>query len=214
MSDADPWDSNQPPLIPDAQLPALPDRLERLRTVRRRTPLFELGEDAQHWNGIAGAPNPDDLPEVQTLRHQGWEVAPSEPYLAFLPAVWPSEHRGWIRNRLPWVWFCPGDPPSIVPPSEDDLQMEQEIEEDYPANLEGTGIPVPPLGRIWLLRSPYPKVTVAQLASLITIEAERRAKSTGADIFRQKAYLIETARDVLRWSQDAINKWYRHQSPE
>lgn len=119
--------------------------------------------------------------------------------------MWPAQHRGWIRNRVPWVWTCVGQPPTLAPPSETDLMSEAEAQEEYPADLEGTGIPVPPLGRIWLLRSPFDGVTVTEVADTIHGVAVRRAG--GEDIFLNKRHLVDAARDVLSWDSATIKRW-------
>lgn len=139
------------------------------------------------------------------LADRGWSVAPTEPWLAFLPAVWPTQHRGWIRNRVPWVWTCVGQPPTLAPPTKTDLMREEETQEDYPANLEGTGIPVPPLGRIWLLRCPFHGVTVTEIAEIVQGVAVRRAD--GEDIFVNKRHLVDAARDVLDWDIATVEQW-------
>lgn len=157
------------------------------------------------WRTPSGRPSAPDLIEVQMLAGRGWAVAPREPWLAFLPAVWPAQCRGWIRNRVPWVWRCAGQPPTLAPPTETDLISEGEAQEDYPADLEGTGIPVPPLGRIWLLRSPVDGVTVTEIAQAIQGVAVRWAG--GEDIFLNKHHLVDAARDVLSWDSATINRW-------
>ncbi len=163
--------------------------------------MADLGEEPQAWQ----TPSAADLTEVHMLADLGWSVAPSEPWLAFLPAVWPAEHRGWIPNRVPRVWTCAGEPPTLAPPTEDDLRMEEEIEEDYPANLEGTGIPVPPLGRIWLLRSPFDGITITEIAAVLESVAVERAG--GEDIFLNKRHLVEAAREVLSWDTSTLDAW-------
>ncbi len=201
---SDPW-GDDPPLIAEGDLPPLPERLQRLASLSEPTPMSDLGEDPEAWRAPAGWPSPADLTEVRVLADQGWSVAPQEPWLAFLPAVWPAEHRGWIRNRVPSVWTCVGEPPSLAPPTETDLSMEEEIEEDYPGNLEGTGIPVPPLGRIWLLRSPFEGVMVAEIAQVIERVAVQRAGAE--DIFLNKRYLVDAAREVLGGETATIAAW-------
>lgn len=122
--------------------------------------------------------------------------------------MWPASHRGWIVNRVPSVWVCDGEPPSVAPLSERDLASEAEAREDYPADLDGTGIPVPPLGRIWLLGSPFVDVPVTQLLDMIIGEGLRRGQEAGEpDIWLNKAYCVDAARDVLSWDQETVNAW-------
>ncbi len=203
---SDLWGVDDPPLIADGDLPPLPERLYRLATLAGRTPMSAIGESAEFWRSGGGWPSVLELTEVRLLAQQGWCVAPEEPLLAFLPTVWPPEHRAWIRNRVPWVWMCEGNPPAVVAPTAEELQREQEAQEaDYAANLEGTGIPVPPVGRIWLLRSPVDGVTVAEVARIITAEAERRP--AGQDIFLSKRHLVDAAREVLGRNAVSVQSW-------
>jgi hypothetical protein len=201
-----PW-GDDPPLVAETDLPPLPERLRRIAALTGPTPMSDLGEDPEAWQTPAGPPSVADLPEVSVLAAQGWEVAPAEPWLAFLPAVWPAEHRGWIRNRVPWAWTLAGDTPTLVPPTADDLWREEQIEEDYPANLEGTGIPVPPLGRIWLLRSPFEGASVAKIAEVVQSVANHRAHGDDEELFLNKRYFIEAAREVLSWDTSTLQAW-------
>jgi hypothetical protein len=205
---SDPW-GDDPPLIAERDLPPLPERLRRIAALSGPTPMSDLGEDPEAWQTTAGPASAADLSEAGMLSKQGWEVAPAEPWLALLPAVWPAKHRGWIRNRVPWAWTRAGDPPTLLPPTEDDLWREEQQEEDYPANLEGTGIPVPPLGRIWLLRSPFEGISVAEVAEVVEGVASHRARADGEDMFRNKRHIVEAAREVLSWDTATIEAWRR-----
>ncbi|GAA2760046.1 hypothetical protein [Actinopolymorpha rutila] len=192
----DPWGSQEPPLIAEEDLPALPERIDRLAKLDTPVRLTDLGEDPESWE----SPSARDLPEVELLRQDGWVLAPEESFLAFLPAVWPTEHRGWVRNRVPSVWLCtyPG-PPAVAPLTEKDRWRDAESREDYPFHLEGTGIPVPSrLGRIWLLRSPVEGASVEQLVQRVVERAHQRARQDGeADPWDGKPYFVEAAREVL-----------------
>lgn len=207
IMDSDAWGRDDPPLMAVDDLPPLPPRLLQLANLGRRTAIAELDEGLPERGVFFESPSPNDLPEVALLAKQGWRVAPDEPFLAFLPAVWPAEHRGWIHNRVPSVWICDGPEPSLALSVDRDGWIQEEGREDYPANLEGTGIPVPPLGRIWLLRSPFDGVTVSEIKMIIVSEAERRAG--GDDIFLRRTHLVDAARNVLSWDTDAMNAWRR-----
>ena len=104
---------------------------------------------------------------------------------------------GWIRNRVPWAWTCVDETPSLASPTEHEDSAELETQEDYPADREGTGIPMPPLGRIWLLRSPFNGFTVAKL--LPSSSPSRRGDvRLGEDVLRNKQHLVDTRRAALR----------------
>lgn len=192
----DPWGPDEPPLIADEDLPELPERIARLASLTGPVLLSELGEDPKSW----AAPTARDLPEVSLLGRYGWALAPEESFLAFLPAVWPARHRGWVRNRVPSVWLRTFPRPlAVLPFTANDLKMDEESREDYPADLEGTGIPVPSvLGRIWLLRSPVEGTSVEQFVERIVERAHQRARDDGhSDPWEGGRYFVDAARELL-----------------
>ena len=141
-----------------------------------------------------------DLPEVQLLRRDGWVLAPEEPFLVFLPAVWAGTHRGWVRNRVPRVWLRTFPRLlAVLPFTAKGHWMDEQSQEGYPFHLEGTGIAVPSvLGRIWLLRSPVEGMSVEQLVELIVKRAHQRAEADGySDPWEGKRFFVEAALDVL-----------------
>lgn len=134
----DPWGSEEPPLTAGWDLPPLPERFQRFAALTGSRPLSELGEEPWVW------PSATELAEVVFLAQEGWVVAPDVPFLAFLPAIWPPEHRGWVPDRVPRVflhWAGADGPRSVAPAALNERTVEDR--EDYPLNLEGTGIPVP-----------------------------------------------------------------------
>src|SRR6478672_12308962 len=164
MSD-DPWGITTPPAVPVDALPPLPPRLADLAELEaggeRR--LLEPGEEFQFLRAA-------DLPEVQALAADGWHPASDAPWDYCLPAVWPAQHRSWVPDRLPRIvaascvghdgverqWLVPGD-----------VEDHDVFELRKAWAAEGCGLPAPPVGRLWLLRSPWPTLGVAVVLHLI-----------------------------------------------
>ncbi len=95
----------------------------------------------------------DRLPGVLAARAEGWTLAPDAPVWAFLPAVWPPEHRCWVEDRsVRYVRVtCTGAPPVSIPWSAwDHVEGERDVNE----LLVESGVPPRPAGRVWLLRPP------------------------------------------------------------
>ena len=46
-------------------------------------------------------PSAEEPPEMQTLALDRWTPLGEDPLTWLLPAVWPSQHRCWVPNRLP-----------------------------------------------------------------------------------------------------------------
>jgi hypothetical protein len=186
----DPWGQDEPPAV--AELPPLPPTLADLATLAGRRPLDKL------WT----APEAGDLPEVQQLRADRFR--PLEPALdlACLPAVWPREHRCWVPDRLPRVaevyvntqmertgafagahYLEPWGAAAYA--SERDNLLEAAAE---------CGLPAPPEGRRWLLRSPWPSLDMDVLLMVLTADQRNGGART----------VTETARTILTWTEAQV----------
>jgi hypothetical protein len=171
---------------------ALPPRLARLAEVQQtRVPM--TGVDVAEW----GFPTAEELPEVQELAVHGWRPLHEAPLYCLLPAAWPVAHRGWVPNRLPRV-SCGGTTAtfygSVVPAPL--AENGAECADDTPEReARAAGLPPPPTGRIWLIRSPWPRLPVTAVYDLIWEHAERR---TGSDVVA----VYHAARTVLGWDED------------
>ena len=183
----DPWGEDELPAVQDA--PPLPPRLARLAEVER-TGIPILDADPDYWD----FPRADELPEVQRLAADGWRPLHEAPLYCLLPAAWPAAHRAWVPDRLPRV-SC-GDTTahyygSVAPRRDDTYSDDDEIARE----ARGAGLPPPPPGRLWLIRSPWPRMPVCAVYDLVWKHTERRGDSEAAAVYR-------AARAVLAWDED------------
>ena len=183
----DPWGIDDPPAVQST--PPLPPRLARLAEVQR-TRIAIPDADLADW----GFPRADELPEVQTLASEGWRPLHEAPLYCLLPAAWPATHRTWVPDRRPRV-SCGGTTASYygsVMPLPDDSAWEDDTAAQ---EAREAGLPAPPTGRLWLIRSPWPRLPVSAIYELVSAHAERRRDSEGAAVYR-------AARTVFGWDED------------
>lgn len=183
----DPWGSEQPSAQVDATT-ALPPRLARLAEVQASG--ISLTNEGPYGQGLPAAA---ELPEVQALTRQGWRTLDGAPLYCLLPAAWPAEHRTWVPDRLPKVGMGGGTDTywsDIVAITDDDWH------EDYLAEqARAVGLPDPPADRIWLLRSPWPRIPVSVIYEIIWSVVQRhRTRDEIAEVYR-------VATDVLTWDE-------------
>ena len=208
MSD-DPWGLNTTPAVPAEALPPLPPRLADLAELEARGErrLLEPGEEFQ----FVGAA---DLPEVQALAADGWHPASNHPWDYCLPAIWPAQHRCWVLDRLPRIgsascvgsdgverqWLVPGD-------AEDEEDWESwQSEKAWAA--ETCGLPAPPSGRLWLLRSPWPTLGLAVVLNLIRrLHDEQHPDQGSTD--EGCAETTRAAIELLTWEEEHVWAWWR-----
>ncbi len=183
----DPWGLEEPPAVSTPTGP-LPPHLARLADVQA-SGVALTNEDPY----AQGFPSAEELPEVATLMRQGWRPLHGAPLYCLLPAAWPAEHRTWVPDRLPRVgtggttgtyWS------EIVPIPDEDRH------DDYPAEqAQAVGLPDPPTDRIWLLRSPWPRIPVSTIYEIIWSVVE------GHDVEDEIAEVFRVATDVLTWDE-------------
>ncbi len=184
----DPSDFADPPAPTPDPLPALPPRLARLAEVATTGVPLTFADPYD-----MGFPDPSELPEVQGLVADGWRPLDGAPLHALLPAAWPREHRTWVPNRLPQVAIagCTTDEYlSTVVPVDDDWEPDDDVDSDAHA----AGLPAQPRGRIWLLRSPWPRIPVAAIYRLIGAPLE-----DGPGV---SELMFEAAREVFTWDEE------------
>lgn len=106
--------------------------------------------------------DPEDVPEVKAARGHGYLPAPEAPLWCFIPAIWPSEARAWVRDlRVRHMTRqCAGGPLERLPWSAADYA---EHENDVNGLLAELGLPSRPAGRIWVLRAPAPYATAQEV---------------------------------------------------
>lgn len=185
----DPWGLEQPP-ADTGPVAALPPRLARLARVQA-TGVALTDEDPYAQDFPAAA----ELPEVKMLVRSGWRPLESAPLYCLLPAAWPVEHRTWVPDRLPKVGMggttdCYSS--DIVP-----LPDDEDWHDDKPAEqARAVGLPEPPTDRIWLLRTPWPRIPVQVIYEIIWSVVER------CDTRDEIAQMYRVATDVLTWGED------------
>jgi hypothetical protein len=146
----DPWGVDVPPALPAAEVGGLPPRLVELAALTGPRP----GRDSDVF------PAPSELPEVAELEALGWASLDDAPGLWALPAVWPAHLRCWVPDRRPRIarmvtQTVDGAELDVTRPATGEEIDELESDRDeYVATLD---LPAPPRGRIWLVRSPWPR---------------------------------------------------------
>jgi len=180
MDDA--WGVGQPPAVV-ADLP-LPPRLARLAAL-------QPGQSLQVDPYEESFPSAAELPEVRTLIDEGWWPLHGAPLFGLLPAAWPVPLRAWVPDRLPRVygggttdsyWGAIGRPPAG-----DDYDPYYDLDRE----AASAGLPAPPRGRIWLLRSPWP-----DLPMVAVLDAMWSITEDGPDVV---ADTYRAALDVQTW---------------
>lgn len=195
--DDDPWGSALPPVVQGAP-PPLPPRLAALPDLAGRDGSLHL-EPGERW----AFPTAGELPEVQQLADRGWRAAPDAPYWLFLPAVWPAEHRCWLPDRLPRVSVASdGTDRVIVPWTE---EVAEDLYAETVAEARGAGLPAPPRGRLWLLRSPWPSIGFTVALHVIDSFIQPSGPRGPGDARRR----VADVRRVLSWSEpEAWSRWH------
>lgn len=115
-------------------------------------PVRTFGPDAWSWEPVH-SDELEDLPEVIAAAADGWFAVTDAPLWCFVPAIWPTHARAWVRDtrvrtlkrgypdgrweRQPWT-----------------AADHAEVEQDVDAHLARLGVAPRPAGRVWLLRPP------------------------------------------------------------
>lgn len=198
----DPWGFDDPPAV--ESVAPLPPRLVRLAEVQQtRVPIVDV--DLAEW----GFPDAEELPEVQALAADGWRALEAAPLYCLLPAAWPAAHRTWVPDRLPRV-SCGGTTATyygtVMPPPDEDDETYWEADTAAQAAREA-GLPPPPSGRIWLVRSPWPRLPVAAIHELIW-ERTEQSDHHGTNAAHQSEHselvaVYRAAHTVFGWDEEA-----------
>lgn len=193
----DPWGSDLRPVRQGAPAP-LPPRLAALADLATEGRTLRL-EPGERWVFPAAS----ELPEVQQLAVRGWHPAPDAPYWHFLPAVWPGEHRCWLPDRLPRVSVVSNGTDGVIVPWTEELAEEQYAQ--TVAEAREAGLPAPPRGRLWLLRSPWPSIGFAVALRVI----DSFTQPSGAPRPGEDRRRVAAVRQVLSWPEEELwSRWH------
>lgn len=170
----------------------LPPRLADLAALTGRRPLVE----GERWDW----PSAEELPEVRALAGERWRPLEPAPLYWCLPAVWPPDHRCWVPDRLPRLSRgFQGAHRWLEPWAE---ETDKKMHADLVAEAAVCGLPEPPRGRLWLVRSPWPSLGVRVVLHLLA----RRCVERGLPVMTSG--VTEAARELLGWSEERIWKWW------
>ena len=205
----DPWGRHAPPAVAEADLEPLPAVLAEIASALASGDRLPAPE-----RGHLDRPGARDLPEVDALVGQGWEPLAALRLgsdVGLLPAVWPAEHRCWLHDRVPAFGVCAYGPGETY--IEPDLRNPQREHWELARHARSVGLPPPPPGRLWLLRSPWTGISASSL--LLAIRQVRDADAFGWDavgMMRAAAQVLDHGEDALwnRWSgrqADAAMAW-------
>jgi len=194
----DPWGRDDPPAVAEVDLEPLPPVFAQVVAA------FEAGDQVVVAPGDpTSPPGLGDLPELTELVDAGWHALPTGwvgHETALLPAVWPREHRTWVPDRLPrFVAVSYGADETYLEPSHENPAHERW---QLARSARAVGMPPPPHGRLWLLRSPWTDMSVASL--LLLLRQVRDDEQLGWE----PSGIMEAARRVLAGTEDeAWQRW-------
>lgn len=178
----------------EADLEPLPPALADIEA------MLEIGEDRVLAPGERlTLPGLADLPEIASLAAEGWEPLPTG-FMGFewalLPAIWPREHRRWVRDRMP----CFG----LMSYDDEETRLGPETGRDTHQRwmlarmARSVDLPPPPPDRIWLLRSPWATIPLSSL--LLVIGQHRDRNGFGWDSLAN----MRAAQDLLSRTEDEV----------
>lgn len=191
MSD-DPWGADTPSALAGAA-PPLPPELAALGA-------FVAGEAPCTWPAGRDLPTELDLPEVQALANEGWYPVERGSPGQLLPAVWPREHRCWVPDRLPRVMLAMTEERSWIEPLSAWAREQQEV--SLTEEAAAAGLPIPPAGRLWLLRSPWPSLSTELVFAVLWQWCDEHV------LWMQPDGMVVAAREVLGWAEERVWDWW------
>jgi len=205
----DPWGLQEPPAAAEADLEPLSGVLAEILQALESGDRLPAPE-----RGHLDRPGARDLPEVAALVGQGWEPLAALRLgsdVGLLPAVWPSQHRCWLHDRVPAFGVCAYGPGETY--IEPDIRNPQREHWELARQARSVGLPPPPPRRLWLLRSPWPGISASSL--LLAIRQVRDADAFGWDavgMMRAATHVLDRGEDALwnRWTgrqADAARAW-------
>jgi hypothetical protein len=150
--------------------------------------------DPEAWPaGPVHSDEPDDVPEVKAARVHGFFTAHEAPLWCFVPAIWPSEARAWVRDLRvrQMTRQCDDGPLERLPWTTADYA---EQENDINGLLAELGLPPRPAGRIWLLRAPVPYTTPREVLDDI------------AGRWQRSGELLTATPELVRFAQHRLHE--------
>jgi hypothetical protein len=155
-------------------------------------------------------PSVKELPEIQALALDGWRPVGKDSMMWLLPGLWPSEHRCWVPDRLPRVTMSlriqgqsmGTQSKRVTVEAWSDRVKADAAASDAEAAAE-CGLPAPPPGRLWLLRSLWPTVGLEVVLAMV----HSRSDELGLDW--DLSGFVPAARDLLSWSEEQVWSWWR-----
>jgi hypothetical protein len=192
----DPWGLADPPAEHDEA--PLPPRLAALAGLTEPTNVPEK-DPLWRW------PAAEELPEVRVLMAQGWYPLDGSPLHGLLPTAWPAEHRCWLPDRLPKVSHRYDGVLSYLVPAEAGRRTRASNELVEEEAVEA-GLPLPPPGRIWLLRSPFRCVAMPVLLRLIWQRSEQ-VGHPGRPMGLPRD-MVAAGRELASWSESEFLDWW------
>lgn len=192
----DPWGLDES-AAPHPEPPEpLPPRLAKMAALSAR----DLVTDAADWE----SPGPQALPEVAALLAQGWALLGEDPRHRMLPAIWPTELRCWLPDRMPKIYgMFNGQNSWVIPAGQQDgPDHRHQTPDDFEIDLAAeVGLPPPPRGRIWLLRSPWPSIGLKMVLWLFARRCDEQDRYEAADF-------VAAGRELLGWNEVQLRGWW------
>lgn len=187
----DPWGADTPAAF-SGRLPPLPPDLAELEAFLSAHGPFGVPPG---WE----PPTEADLPEVKALVDEGWCLVDRMPGAQLLPAVWPSEHRAWVPDWMLRVVLELTVEGTFIrrPRAERGAEAEAFVAQE----AASADLPPPPAGRIWMLRSPWPSLSVAMVLAVLHQWRDKH------ELWMPDGPLV-AAREVLGWSEEQVWGWW------
>lgn len=121
-----------------------------------------------------------------------------------LPAIWPTELRCWLPDRMPKTYgMFDGQRSWVIPVGQQSHSDHRQLApDDFEVELAAeVGLPPPPRGRIWLLRSPWPSIGLKMVLWLFSRRCDEQGLYEAADF-------LAAARELLGWDEVQLRAWW------
>jgi hypothetical protein len=146
------------------------------------------------------APTAEELPKLADLAGEGWALLAWDQRMIW--SAWPVTHRGWMPDRIPRFAVHHHRDGSARLDALTRLQ-ERYLRADEADWWRGLDLPPPPRHRLWLVRSPWPTHTVAELWNLIS---RRAAQLSPSNAFQG---LLPAVSELVKSEGSVLADWQR-----